>query len=176
MFYRKTFTTLLTASTLTLGVTLLANQPTKAQAPSLVCETNNSGITVLNLKGSESDRTILTFMPDYFTSNESAQEACQQTVTKLYNLAQQGKKANFFTADKINDQPLVCAVENNISNCTSYDATQLFAFKPDLEEDPAKALTVMQSENPEEAMKSIRTLTTIYPDVRPWWQELFGVQ
>jgi hypothetical protein len=178
MFPLKIYPTLLAVSTLSLGVTLLVNQPTKAQSPSLVCETNSENINVLNIQGSESTQTVLRFLPEYFDSEQAAQEACNQAATKLYTLGEQGKEVDFLTADKTKGQPLVCAVYDNASHCDSYKATEIFAFKSDLQ-DPVEALFLMQSENPEQTKRDIeaqRTIPTIYPDVRPWWQELFGVK
>src|SRR5690349_7333052 len=115
---------------LALGAIAALSAPSKASNVQVTCNTNSSTPTViltLVQAGTAKDYTILNFLPAYFSSVDAVQN-CQNTAKSLQTSYDTGS-SKYLTTDKLNNQPVVCAVERRGIGCDHYSAEVLFSFK-----------------------------------------------
>ncbi|WP_315784956.1 COP23 domain-containing protein [Fischerella sp. JS2] len=109
------------------------------------------------------DLTILSFLSQYFSSPEALKN-CENTAKTLQKLYTSGR-ANYLTNDKLNTQPVVCAVERRGIGCSHYSAQVLFTFNEKV--NASQALYEMlgsdfKQPNPPDS----RTVSRIYSDIK----------
>jgi hypothetical protein len=160
-------------SIFTSPATAVVAQPgTVASTMKVTCKTNTATPTVVasfSEQGSAKNLTILSFLPQYFSSQTAVQN-CEKTAKTLQALYQQGH-AKYLTNDKFNAQPVVCAVERRGIGC-SHDSAQVL-FSLDEKVNSSQALYQMlgtdfkQSQPPDS-----RTVGKMYSDIKPWWWPL----
>ncbi|MFB2768132.1 COP23 domain-containing protein [Pelatocladus sp. BLCC-F211] len=146
-------------------------QPSKvAYTMKVTCKTDTATPTVVasfSEQKNVKDLTILSFLPEYFSSQAAVQN-CEKTAKTLQALYQTGR-AKYLTNDKSNAQPVICAVERRGIGCNHYSAQVLFAL--DEKVNSSQALYQMlgsdfkQSQPPDS-----RTVGKMYTDIKPsWW-------
>lgn len=132
----------------------------------ITCQANTRVPTVIvNFADQENarDLTILSFPSQYFSSQEALKncENAAKTLQKLY----QADRANYLTNDKLNAQPVICAVECRGIGCSHYSAQVLFTFNEKV--NASQALYEMlgsdfKQPNPPDS----RTVSRIYSDIK----------
>lgn len=148
-------------------------QSATADTPSIICNTENVP-TVRAMAFSQNssvDVSILSFLPEYFSPQEAV-ENCQNTAKSLQELYQ-SDRGNYLVSDRLNDQPVVCAVERRGLGCDSYSAQLLFTL--DRETNPSEALYAMLGSDFKQAQSlNTRTVSRIYTNLKPsWWQSFW---
>ena len=146
---------------------------TPGQATNLVgvtCEQKASVPTVIatlsNQKVSQA-KSILSFLPQYFSSTEGI-NLCQKTAEKLNTVYSQNRM-NYLASDTIEGQPVVCAVERRGLSCDSYNSEVLFSVNQSV--NPTELLyNMLGGDFKGSKVPSTRTVSRIYTDLRPlWW-------
>ena len=124
-------------------------------------------IATLSNRGTSQATPILSFLPQYFSS-ESALAVCQSTADKLRTLYDQ-QRMNYLASDTIDRQPVVCAVERRGLGCNSYNSEILFSIAKSV--NPTELLYNMLGENFKGSqIPPSRTVSRIYTELRPsWW-------
>ncbi len=158
-----------TAPILTLGAIVAVSVPSRANSVQITCKTNDSTpkvILSLAKNGTPKDYMMLNFLPKYFSAVNAVQN-CQNTAKSLQAVYDTGSP-KYLTADRLNDQPVVCAVERRGIGCNHYSAQVLFFLKP--VDNPSQALYEMLGSDFKQAQRSdTRTLSRTYTDTRPFW-------
>ncbi|MCU0535833.1 MAG: COP23 domain-containing protein [Hydrococcus sp. Prado102] len=153
-----------------IGSTIAASMQASSAAPTNVaCKSDTStprAIVTFSEQGKTQEIAILSFLPQYFSS-QVALENCQKTAATLQTLYSTDK-AKYLTAQKLNEQTVVCAVERRGMGCDRDSATVLFAI--DGEVNPSQALYDMLGNEFKQAHPpSSRTVSRIYSDIQPRW-------
>ncbi|MDZ8052357.1 MAG: COP23 domain-containing protein [Aulosira sp. ZfuVER01] len=159
-----------TAPILALGAIAALSQPSTASNVQVTCNTNASMpavIVTLSKEGKRQDYTILKFLPRYFSAADAVQD-CQNTAQSLQAVYDTGN-SKYLTTDKLNNQPVVCAVERRGIGCNHYSAQVLFRFKPT--DNPSQAFYEMLGKDFKQAQPAdVRTISRTYTDTKPtWW-------
>ncbi|MBW4672744.1 MAG: COP23 domain-containing protein [Desmonostoc geniculatum HA4340-LM1] len=159
-----------TAPILALGVILAVSAPSRANNVEVTCKTNASTpkvILSLAKDGTAKDYVMLNFLPKYFWLGNPVQN-CQNTAKSLQTIYDTDS-SKYLTADKLNDQSVVCAVERRGIGCNHYSAEVLFILKPI--DNPSQALYEMLGSDFKQAKPSnLRTLSRTYTNTKPpWW-------
>ncbi len=152
------------------ALAVVAQSSKVASTMKVRCKTDTATPTVVasfSEQKSAKDLTILSFLPEYFSSQAAVQN-CEKTAQTLQALYQTGR-AKYLTNDKSNSQPVVCAVERRGIGCNHYSAQVLFSL--DEKVNSSQALYQMlgsdfkQSQPPDS-----RTVGKMYSDIKPsWW-------
>ena len=165
----QSWLTIGTAPVLALGAVAAFSVPSKASNVQVSCNTNASTPTVvltLVQDGTAKDYTILKFLPEYFSSVEAVQN-CQNTAKTLQTVYDTGS-SKYLTTDKLQDQPVVCAVERRGIGCNHYSAEVLFSLKPT--DNPSQALYEMLGSDFKQAQRpDARTISRTYTETKPFW-------
>lgn len=168
----QSWVTMGTAPILALGVILAVSVPSRANNVQITCKTTDGTpkvILSLAKNGTRENYMMLNFLPKYF-SRVSAVQDCQNTAKSLQAVYDTGS-SKYLTADKLNEQAVVCAVERRGIGCNHYSAQVLFVLKP--VDNPSQALYEMLGSDFKQAQPSdARTLSRTYTDTRPWWWPL----
>ena len=151
----------------------MARSTKEAQATNTVkvsCDRQGSVPTViatLSSRGTSQVVSILSFLPQYFSS-KTAVSTCQNTADKLHTFYNQ-ERMNYLASDTIDRQPVVCAVERRGVSCDSYSSEVLFSIAKPV--NPSELLYNMLGENFKGSqIPPSRTLSRIYTELRPsWW-------
>lgn len=124
-------------------------------------------ITTLTNKERSHDIPMLSFLPEYFSS-EVAAASCETTAATLQTLYD-NHKMNYLASDTMNEKPVVCAVERRGLGCDSYNSQLLFSLEKPFS--PTKVLyDMLGSDYKGSQLPSPRTVSRIYTDLRPsWW-------
>ncbi|BAY13976.1 COP23 domain-containing protein [Calothrix sp. NIES-2098] len=158
-----------TVPILVLGTIAALSQPSTASNVQVTCKTNASTPTVivtLNREGKTQEHAILKFLPKYFSAADALQN-CQNTAGSLQAVYDTGNY-KYLTTDKLNDRPVVCAVERRGIGCNHYSAQVLFSFKPI--ENPSQAFYEMLGKDFKQAQRpDVRTISRTYTDTKPFW-------
>jgi hypothetical protein len=144
----------------------VAQPNTVTSTMSVTCKANNSVPAVIASFADQEnarDLTILSFPSHYFSSQEALQN-CENAAKTLQKLYQAGR-ANYLTNDKLNTQPVVCAVERRGIGCSHYSAQVLFTLNEKV--NASQALYEMlgsdfKQTNPPDS----RTVSRIYSDIK----------
>ncbi|MBD2355345.1 hypothetical protein H6G41_12065 [Tolypothrix sp. FACHB-123] len=154
---------------LAMGAIAAMSAPSKANDFQVSCKVNASTPTViltLVQAGTTKDYTILNFLPQYFSPTDAWQK-CENTAKTLQNLYETGS-SKYLTTDKLNNQPVVCAVERRGIGCDHYSAEILFSFKSS--ENPSQALYEMLGRDFKQAQRpDVRTISRTYTETKPFW-------
>jgi hypothetical protein len=166
----QSWVTMGTASILAMGAIVAVSAPSRANSVQITCNTSaNTPKVILSLAkdGTAKDYMMLNFLPKYF-SDVNAVQNCQNTAKSLQTVYDTGS-SKYLTADKLNDQAVVCAVERRGIGCNHYSAKVLFILKP--VDNPSQALYEMLGSDFKQAQPSdARTLSRTYTDTKPsWW-------
>ncbi|MBO3462057.1 COP23 domain-containing protein [Aetokthonos hydrillicola Thurmond2011] len=145
-------------------------QPTMAATSvNVACKASTSTpkiIATVAKEGSKKDFTILNLLSEY-VSPKNALQNCENTAKTLQSLYDSGN-ANYLTIDKLNAQPVVCAVERRGIGCDHTSAKVLFTLDP--KANPTKALyDMLGSDFKQTQPPDTRTISRIYSDIRPRW-------
>lgn len=157
-----------------LGALGVFAQPSSANTINFSCDTQNSTPMVMatfSAENSSKNLTILNFLPEYFSSSEAVKN-CQHTASSLQSLYDLGN-AHYLTADNLNGEPAVCAVERRGTGCDHYNAQVLFTLNQ--EDNPSQVLYNMLGSNLKQSSPlNSRTLGRIYSEIKPsFWQRLW---
>jgi Circadian oscillating protein COP23 len=155
---------------LALGAVVAVSSPSKASNIQVACKTSTSTPTVvltLVQGGTAKDYTILNFLPEYFSAADAVQK-CENTAKSLQTIYETGS-SKYLTTDRLNNQPVVCAVERRGTGCDHYSAEVLFSFKAS--ENPSQVLYEMLGRDFKQAQRpDARTISRTYTDTKPsWW-------
>ena len=122
------------------AIALPTEESTPATGTTFVCDTSTDlPITIVRQEGSQEDRPILHWKPEYFPSPSKAEELCQQFATKLQNYYENGELKNFvLTAGQVDSQSVVC-IEDTDGSC----AQDRVLFTLQTTDDPNNALSEM---------------------------------
>ncbi|MBD2201054.1 hypothetical protein H6G33_00355 [Calothrix sp. FACHB-1219] len=154
---------------LALGAVTGISAPSKASNVQVTCKANTNTPTVtltLVHGGTAKDYTILNFLPQYFSASDALQQ-CQNAAETLQNIYNTGS-SKYLTTDKLNNQPVVCAVERRGVGCDHYSAQTLFSLKPS--ENPSQALYEMLGKDFKQAQRpDSRTISRTYTETKPFW-------
>jgi hypothetical protein len=166
----KKFWLILWTMPIVVGSTIATSiQPSSATPAKIACKTNNntpSAIATFSEQGKTKEIAILSFPEQYFSS-QAALENCQKTATTLQALYSKGD-AKYLTAEKLNEQTVICAVERRGMGCDRDSATVLFAIEG--EANPSQALYDMLGNDFKQAQPpNPRTVSRIYSDIQPSW-------
>ncbi|MCF2149506.1 COP23 domain-containing protein [Desmonostoc muscorum LEGE 12446] len=165
----QSWATMATAPILALGVIVAVSAPSRANSVQVTCKTNASTpkvILSLVKDGSPKDYMMLNFLPKYFSTVNAVQN-CQNTAKTLQNIYDTDS-SKYLTADKLNEQSVVCAVERRGIGCNHYSAQVLFILKP--VDNPSQALYEMLGSDFKQAKPSnLRTLSRTYTNTKPFW-------
>jgi hypothetical protein len=165
----QSWVTMGTAPILALGAIVAVSAPSRANSVQVTCNTNASTpMVILSLAkdGTAKDYMMLNFLPKYFSAVNAVQN-CQNTAKSLQSLYDTGS-SKYLTADKLKNQPVVCAVERRGIGCNHYSAEVLFILKP--VDNPSQALYEMLGRDFKQAQPSdARTLSRTYTDTKPFW-------
>lgn len=166
--YFATLTTIPAIAFATLGSLSLPSQATNMVK--VTCQVQNSVPTVIaTFAHQESMQTtpILSFLPEYFTSQE-ANLNCQNTAQKLHTFYTEDKM-NYLASDTIDEKPVVCAVARRGVNCNGYNSEILFSLNKVIS--PTELLYNMLGNDFKGSQPpSSRTVSRIYTDLKPtWW-------
>jgi hypothetical protein len=165
-------TQVLTTSVLALSAVAGLSQPGSANNIEISCQIQKQLPTVVatKIQGElESKVTLLTFLPEYFSS-KTARENCQQAAATLQTLSQEDR-INYLTADTIEQKSVVCAVARRGLNCAHDSAQPLFNLTANIE--PNQVLYNMLGNQLKPAQPSVnRTVGRIYTQIDPprWWE------
>lgn len=165
---------------LTIGLTPLVtlftlvtfSAPSKAATPTITCDINNNQPQVnaaFTQDGEVKNVTILSFVNKYF-SGDDAVEKCQSAASELQAIYSEGN-AKYLTADKLDTQPVVCAVERRGIGCSHHNAKVLFTLNEG--HNPNQVLYDMLGSDFKQSLPpDARTVSRIYSDIkpRPWWK------
>ncbi len=170
---RLLWNTIGTTSLFCIGIVTSLIQPSTATTINIVCKTNASMPTVIATSSepdSKKDVTLLSFLPQYFSS-QSAIQSCQNAAKRLQALYNKDD-ANYLTSDKLNAQPVICAVERRGIGCNHNSAQVLFTLEPTA--NPTQALYEMLGQDFKQPQPpNVRTVGRIYSDINPhrfhWW-------
>ncbi len=159
---------------LTLGALGVVAQPSTANTIKFSCNIKSSTpMVTATFSGENSSKnlTFLNFLPEYFPSSEALKN-CQNTASSLQSLYDQGN-ANYLTAEELNGQPAVCAVERRGTGCGHYSAQVLFTVNKG--NNPSQVLyNMLGSDFKQYSPVNSRTLGRIYSDIKPsFWQRLW---
>lgn len=154
----------------TFGSVVALAQSGSAADVKVTCQTSASAPTVvvtLAKAGAAQNIPILNFLPKYF-SPDTAVQTCQSTATRLQTLYTTGN-GEYLTTDRLNNRPVVCAVERRGMSCNHESAQVLFSLKPT--DNPAQALYDMLGTDFKPAKPlDARTVGRIYTGTRlRWW-------
>lgn len=72
---------------------------------------------------------LIRWHPEYLLPQQSGQEVCEQTATKLQTSFKQ-KQERYIKAEAAEDSNLVCLVTKEDQNCTTEDSETLFNVNP----------------------------------------------
>lgn len=152
------------------SMTISYKEARATNAVEVSCDRQDSVPTViatLSNRGTSQVTPILSFLPQYFSS-ESALSTCQSTADKLHTFYNQGQM-NYLASDTIDSKPVVCAVERRGLGCDSYNSEVLFSIAKPV--NPTELLYNMLGENFKGSqIPPSRTLSRIYTELRPsWW-------
>ncbi|MBW4562106.1 MAG: COP23 domain-containing protein [Mojavia pulchra JT2-VF2] len=167
----QSWLTMGTVPIFTLGAIAALSQPSTASDVQVTCKTDASTpkvIITLAKAGTAKDYPILNFLPEYFSAADAVQ-SCQNTAKSLQVLYD-NDSYKYLTTDKLNDQPVVCAVERRGIGCNHYSAQVLFSFKPT--DNPSQALYKMLGRDFKQAQPpDARTISRTYTNTKPfrWW-------
>jgi hypothetical protein len=159
-----------TVPMLALGAVGVLTQPSTASPVNVACDTHIATPTVIaTVSGQESSEnvSILNFLPQYFSSQEALKK-CQNAASTLQSLYDKGN-VKYLTSDKLDDRPVVCAVERRGIGCDHYSAQVLFTLNQVA--NPSQVLYDMLGEDfKQSSPPNSRTVSRIYSDIRPsWW-------
>jgi hypothetical protein len=145
-------------------------QPSKvAYTMKVTCKTDTAIPTVVasfSEQKSVKDLNILSFPPEYFSSQAAVQN-CEKTAQTLQALYQTGH-AKYLTNDKSNAQPVICAVERRGVGCNHYSAQVLFALNEKVNSSQA-LYQMLGSDFKQSQPPDSRTVGKIYTDIKPRW-------
>lgn len=144
---------------------------------SATCDTAASTPTLMLMVSGENRieaLPMLSFLPEYF-SPQQAQQRCQEAAETLQGLYQ-NDRVQYLVSDRLDNQPVICAVERRGVGCNHYNAQVLFTLAQ--KTDPNVALyNMLGSEFKHSELPASRTVGRMYADIeRPWeaWlQRLF---
>ncbi|NJM70845.1 MAG: hypothetical protein HC862_11785 [Scytonema sp. RU_4_4] len=169
---KQLWATALTTPIFALSVLASLTQPSTASSLNIACNTNASTPTVIATVTEDrtaKNITILNFLSQYF-SPEDAVQNCQKTAKVLQHLYNTNY-ANYLTNDKLNSQPVVCAVERRGIDCNHDSAQILFTLNPTA--NSSQALYEMLGSDFKQAQPpDARTVSRIYSEIKPrksWW-------
>ncbi|MBH8571597.1 hypothetical protein I8752_00855 [Nostocaceae cyanobacterium CENA369] len=154
---------------LTLGAMAGLSAPSVAGNVQVSCQTNASMPTVIVTLVLDKVRNypIFNFLPKYFSAAEAVQDC--QNAAKSLQMAYDTGDYKYLTTDKLNDRPVVCAIERRGVGCNHYSAQVLFTFNPT--NNPSQALYEMLGSDFKQAQPpDVRTISRTYTDTKPsWW-------
>lgn len=168
---RKTRFLLWTTPVLVGSAIAASIQPATAAPANIACKTDSStpkAIATISEQGKTKEVAILSFPEQYFSS-QAALANCQKTATTLQALYSKKGGAQYLTAEKLDRQTVVCAVERRGMGCDRDSAKVLFAIEK--EANPSQVLYDMLGDDFKQAQPpSSRTVSRIYSDIQPsWW-------
>ncbi|MFN6568139.1 COP23 domain-containing protein [Dendronalium sp. ChiSLP03b] len=165
----QSWVTIGTTPILALGAIAALSAPSTASNVQVTCKTNASTpmvIVTLVKDGTAKDYPILKFIPEYFSDADVVQN-CQNAAKNL-QVAYNTGDFKYLTTDKVNDRPVVCAIERRGIGCNHYSAQVLFSFKPT--SNPSQALYEMLGSDFKQAQPpDVRTISRTYTDTKPFW-------
>lgn len=165
----QSWATMATAPILALGAILAVSVPSRANSVEVTCKTNATTpkvILSLEKDGSVKDYIMLNFLPKYFSAVNGV-ENCQNAAKSLQSIYDMGG-SEYLTADRLNEQSVVCAVERRGIGCNHYSAKVLFILKP--VDNPSQALYEMLGSDFKQGNPSdTRTLSRTYTNTKPFW-------
>lgn len=170
---RQSLTTILIASTITLGSVMLFAQPSQARNKQLDVTCNTDAeiprVVATIFQGERSrDITMLNFVAEYF-SPEVALENCETTASTFQSVYQ-ADNMNYLASDTLDRMPVVCLVERRGVGCDSYNSQLLFTL--DRQVNPNQVLFDMLGDDFKQGQQppTKRTVSRIYTDITPsWW-------
>jgi hypothetical protein len=167
---RKSWIPIWTAPIFAWSALAALTPPSNATTANIACNTNADTPTVMatiSERGTAKNVSILSFLPQYF-SPQAAVQKCQETANTLQALYNTGN-AKYLTAEKLNGQTVVCAVERRGTGCDRYSAKVLFTL--DRAANPSQALyDMLGSDFKQSQPPNSRTVSRIYSDIKPrWW-------
>jgi len=162
--------TLWTVPMLALGGVGVLTQPSTASSVNVACDIHTTTpmvIATVSGEGLSENVAILNFLPQYFSSQEALKN-CKNTANTLQSLYDQGN-VKYLTSDKLDDRPVVCAVERRGIGCDHYSAQVLFTLNQVT--NPSQVLYDMLGKDFKQASPpNSRTVSRIYSDIKPsWW-------
>ncbi|BAZ41352.1 hypothetical protein NIES4101_73180 [Calothrix sp. NIES-4101] len=155
---------------LALGALAGFSQPSTASQVQVSCKSDNSTpkvIISLSKEGTTRDYTVFNFLPQYFSATDVVQN-CQKIAKDLQTLYETDN-FQYLTADKLNNQSVVCAVERRGIGCNHYNAKVLFSFRGD--DNPSQGLYEILGSGFKQAQPpDARTISRTYTATKPgWW-------
>lgn len=165
----QSWVTLGTVPILALGAMAALSQPSTASNVQVTCQTNGSIpmviVTVIK-DGNAKNYPILKFLPKYFSAADALQNC--QNAAKSLQFAYSTDNFKYLTSDKVNNRPVVCAIERRGVGCNHYSAEVLFSFKPT--NNPAQALYEMLGNDFKQSQRpDARTISRTYTETKPFW-------